>query len=135
MWRRHGTLPARTAGSHDADAPNTSEHDGVSNDSNYLPSSSGLSGRSTSAKRRAFHRSPKRVMITAGYRRLHMSREATTAPVTIRTAKETVDEIDTLAAAMDRSRNYVINQAIQQYLETNARQTTEERRVGKRGVS
>lgn len=49
-----------------------------------------------------------------------MSQEAATAPVTIRTAKETVDEIDALASAMDRSRNYVINQAIQQYLDANA---------------
>lgn len=49
-----------------------------------------------------------------------MSREPATAPVTIRAAKETVDEIDMLAAAMDRSRNYVVNQAIRRYLETNA---------------
>ena len=49
-----------------------------------------------------------------------MSQEATTAPVTIRAAKEMVEEIDALASAMDRSRNYVINQAIQQYLDANA---------------
>jgi predicted transcriptional regulator len=49
-----------------------------------------------------------------------MSQDPSTAPVTIRAAKETVDKIDALAAAMDRSRNYVINQAIRQYLETNA---------------
>lgn len=41
-----------------------------------------------------------------------------TQPITIRTAK--VADIDKLAAAMDRSRNYVINQAIEQYLEANA---------------
>jgi len=39
-------------------------------------------------------------------------------PITIRTAK--VAEIDALAAAMDRSRNYIVNQAIEQYLEANA---------------
>lgn len=39
-------------------------------------------------------------------------------PITIRTAK--VSEIDALASAMDRSRNYVVNQAIEQYLEANA---------------
>lgn len=49
-----------------------------------------------------------------------MTQEAATAPVTIRAAKETVEEIDALASAMDRSRNYVINQAIQQYLDANA---------------
>lgn len=41
-----------------------------------------------------------------------------TEPITIRTAK--VAEIDALAAAMDRSRNYVVNQAIEQYLQANA---------------
>ena len=35
---------------------------------------------------------------------------------TIRTSKDVVSQIDTLAAGMDRSRNYVVNQAIQQYL-------------------
>lgn len=49
-----------------------------------------------------------------------MSRDTTSAPVTIRAAKDMVSEIDALASAMDRSRNYVINQAIQQYLETHA---------------
>lgn len=48
-----------------------------------------------------------------------MSREADTA-ITIQAAQETVNEIDALAAAMDRSRNDVINQAIRQYLETHA---------------
>jgi len=41
-----------------------------------------------------------------------------TEPITIRTAK--VAEIDALAAAMDRSRNYIVNQAIEQYLDANA---------------
>ncbi len=45
---------------------------------------------------------------------------STGTPITIRAAKETVSEIDALAAAMDRSRNYIINQAIRQYLEANA---------------
>jgi predicted transcriptional regulator len=43
-----------------------------------------------------------------------------TAPITVRTAQETIDEIDALAVAMDRSRNYIVNQALQQYLEANA---------------
>jgi len=43
-----------------------------------------------------------------------------TAPITVRAAQETIDEIDALAVAMDRSRNYIVNQALQQYLETNA---------------
>lgn len=42
---------------------------------------------------------------------------ATSEPITIRTAK--VSEIDALARAMDRSRNYIVNQAIEQYLQAN----------------
>ena len=38
-------------------------------------------------------------------------------PITIRTAK--VSEIDALAKTMDRSRNYIVNQAIEHYLEAN----------------
>jgi len=49
-----------------------------------------------------------------------MSDASATAPITIRTAKGTVEEIDALAAAMDRSRNYVVNQALQQYIDANA---------------
>ena len=41
-------------------------------------------------------------------------------PITVRAAQEIVSGIDALAAAMDRSRNYVVTQALQQYLETNA---------------
>ena len=41
------------------------------------------------------------------------------APITIRAPKETISQIDALAAVQDRSRNYVLNQAIEQYLETN----------------
>ena len=43
-----------------------------------------------------------------------------TEPITVRAAKETVTRIDALAAAMDRSRNYIVNQAIHQYLAANA---------------
>jgi len=43
-----------------------------------------------------------------------------TEPITIRTDKKNVADIDALATALDRSRNYVLNQAIQQYLEINA---------------
>jgi predicted transcriptional regulator len=39
-----------------------------------------------------------------------------TEPITIRASKDVINQIDTLAAGMDRSRNYVINQVIQQYL-------------------
>jgi predicted transcriptional regulator len=49
-----------------------------------------------------------------------MSQARPTEPITIRATKETVDGIDALAAAMDRSRNYIVNQALRQYLETNA---------------
>ncbi len=47
-----------------------------------------------------------------------MSQRASSGAISIRTSK--VSELDALAAAMDRSRNYVINQAIEQYLESNA---------------
>ena len=47
-----------------------------------------------------------------------MSQRAASEPITIRTSK--VSEIDALASAMDRSRNYIVNQAIEQYLEANA---------------
>ena len=49
-----------------------------------------------------------------------MNRDKPTEPITVRATKEIVSEIDALAAAMDRSRNYVINQALRHYLETNA---------------
>lgn len=42
------------------------------------------------------------------------------APITIRTSKQTVAEIDAIATATERSRNFVVNQALRQYLETNA---------------
>lgn len=43
-----------------------------------------------------------------------------TEPITIHAAKEIVSGLDALAAAMDRSRDDVVNQALRQYLETNA---------------
>lgn len=49
-----------------------------------------------------------------------MAKESGTAPITVRTDKRTVNAIDALADAMDRSRNYIVNQAIEQYLHANA---------------
>ena len=47
-----------------------------------------------------------------------MSRQSSSEPITIRTAK--VAEIDALAIAMDSSRHDFVNQAIEQYLTANA---------------
>ena len=49
-----------------------------------------------------------------------MSQDRPTEPITVRAAKQMVSEIDALAMAMDRSRNYVVVQALKQYLEANA---------------
>ena len=49
-----------------------------------------------------------------------MGREPATLSITIRAAKEMVSEIDAIAHALGRSRNCVITQALQQYLEVNA---------------
>lgn len=49
-----------------------------------------------------------------------MGHESATTPVTIRAAKDVMREIDAIASATDRSRNYIINQAIEQYLEVNS---------------
>ncbi len=49
-----------------------------------------------------------------------MPQDSPTEPITVRATKDVVSEIDALAAAMDRSRNYVVNQALRQYLEANA---------------
>lgn len=46
-----------------------------------------------------------------------MPRRAASEPIKIRTAK--VTEIYALANAMDHSRSYVVNRAIEQYLEAN----------------
>jgi predicted transcriptional regulator len=47
-----------------------------------------------------------------------MPQRGLSEPITIRTAK--VAEIDALAATMDRSRNYIVNRAIEQYRAANA---------------
>ena len=44
---------------------------------------------------------------------------SSTEPMSIRAAKETVSELDALAVATDRSRNYLVNQALRQYLDAN----------------
>ena len=49
-----------------------------------------------------------------------LSQNSPTEPITVRAAKDIVSEIDALAATMDRSRNYVVNQALRQYLDANA---------------
>lgn len=49
-----------------------------------------------------------------------MTQQTATAPITVRADKQMVNAIDALAGAMDRSRNYIVNQAIQQYLDANA---------------
>ena len=43
-----------------------------------------------------------------------------TEPITVRAARDIVSEIDALASAMSRSRNYVVVQAMKHYLEANA---------------
>jgi predicted transcriptional regulator len=49
-----------------------------------------------------------------------MTRDRSTEPITVRAGKEIVSAIDALAAATDRSRNYVVNQALEQYVAANA---------------
>lgn len=39
-----------------------------------------------------------------------------TKAITIRTETSTIDDIDALAKAMDRSRNYIVNQAMMSYV-------------------
>jgi len=41
-------------------------------------------------------------------------------PITVRTSKETVARIDAMAAAMDRSRNYLVGLALEEFIERNA---------------
>lgn len=43
-----------------------------------------------------------------------------TEPITVRSDKDVIAKIDALAAATERSRNYIVNQALRQYLDTNA---------------
>jgi predicted transcriptional regulator len=45
-----------------------------------------------------------------------MTQTTRTSPITIRTGKDTVEHIDAIAGVMERSRNYVVNQAIEEYL-------------------
>ena len=49
-----------------------------------------------------------------------MPPRAPSEPITVRAGTEMVAEIDALAAAMDRSRNYVVVQALEHYLAANA---------------
>ena len=49
-----------------------------------------------------------------------MTKDRQTEPVTVRASSDVVSGIDAIAAAMDRSRNYVVLQALEQYLEANA---------------
>ena len=48
-----------------------------------------------------------------------MPSDTPSEPITVRIRKQTVSEIDALAASMDRSRNYIVNEAIRQYLDAN----------------
>jgi predicted transcriptional regulator len=43
-----------------------------------------------------------------------------TEPMTVRAGKDMIAEIDAIASATDRSRNYVVNQALRQFLDDNA---------------
>lgn len=47
-----------------------------------------------------------------------MAQESGTTPMTVRTAHRTVGELDALADAMHRSRNYVVNEALEEYIAT-----------------
>jgi predicted transcriptional regulator len=49
-----------------------------------------------------------------------MAKGQPTEPITVRAAKDIIAELDSLAAVMDRSRNYVVVQALQDYLSANA---------------
>ncbi len=61
-------------------------------------------------------------MITKDYKRVlrQAMSQHKSEPFTVRASQDMIDEIDALAAAMDRTRNYIVNQALQQYLEANA---------------
>lgn len=47
-----------------------------------------------------------------------MPEETSTTPMTVRTTHRTVGELDALAEAMHRSRNYVVNEALEAYIAT-----------------
>ena len=49
-----------------------------------------------------------------------MAQNHASEPITVRAAKDMIASVDALAAAMDRSRNYVVVQALEQYLAANA---------------
>lgn len=46
----------------------------------------------------------------------------TTEAFTVRTESDIVHQLDSMAGALDRSRNYLVNQALREYLKTHARQ-------------
>lgn len=48
-----------------------------------------------------------------------MSTKPATEPITVRASSELVAELDALAAATDRSRNYIVVQALRQYVAVN----------------
>ena len=45
-----------------------------------------------------------------------------TEAFTVRTESDIVHQLDSMAGALDRSRNYLVNQALREYLKTHARQ-------------
>lgn len=45
-----------------------------------------------------------------------------TEAFTVRTESDIVQQLDSMASALDRSRNYLVNQALREYLKTHARQ-------------
>ncbi len=45
-----------------------------------------------------------------------------TEAFTIRTESDIVHQLDSMAGVLDRSRNYLVNQALREYLKTHARQ-------------
>lgn len=49
-----------------------------------------------------------------------MAQNCASEPITVRAAKDMIADVDALAAAMDRSRNYVVVQALEHYLAANA---------------
>jgi predicted transcriptional regulator len=49
-----------------------------------------------------------------------MTDHSPTEPITVKTSKGLVDEIDALAAATRRSRSEIVDQALRQYLDANA---------------
>lgn len=47
-----------------------------------------------------------------------MAQATDTTPMTVRTTRSNVSELDALAEAMHRSRNYVVNEALEEYIAT-----------------